>query len=275
MPGALDVTRLRDTLCGPGGGWSEVRVVERTGSTNADLLAGADATPDRTVLAAEHQDAGRGRRTRVWEARPAEGLTVSALLRPLEVPPARRGAAPLLAGLALVTALGRAAPGVEAALKWPNDLLLGPGLRKGAGVLVEADGAGADAALVVGVGLNVATPVDQLPDGATSLVAELPTDAPAPDRTAVLVALLTALAEVDDRWRAAGGDLDGSGLLDRYRSRCATLGRPVRVLLAGDRSLEGTATDVDASGRLLVRDRTGDTTVVSAGDVVHLRPAGR
>lgn len=269
MPAPLDVDRLRAAAAG----WERVDVVERTGSTNADLLAAArdrDRTPDRTVLAAEHQDAGRGRRTRVWEARPSEGLTVSMLLRPRAVPPERRGWAPLLAGLALVAAIDRVGAGaVATALKWPNDLLLGPERRKGAGILVEADRAEVDGALVVGIGLNVTTARDALPEGATSLGAEAgPTD-----RTTLLLALLDEVAALDDRWRAARGDVASAGLLDRYRDRCATLGAPVRVALPGDRVLEGRAVDVDPAGHLLVRDGSGDTTVVSAGDVVHVRPA--
>ena len=184
--------------------------------------------------------------------------------------------APLLAGLALVAAIDRvgagtaAGVGVATALKWPNDLLLGPERRKGAGILVEADGAGADGALVVGVGLNVTTTREALPEGATSLAAEGgPTD-----RTTLLLALLDEVAALDDRWRAARGDVASAGLLEDYRARCATLGTPVRVALPGDRVLSGRAVDVDPSGHLLVRDGSGDTTAVSAGDVVHVRPVG-
>ena len=277
MPAPLDADRLRAAACAPGGGWARLDVVARTGSTNADLLAGARdpvGAPDRTVLAAEHQESGRGRRTRLWEARPSEGLTVSMLLRPREVPPPARGWAPLLAGLALVGAVAEVGSlDVDAALKWPNDLLLGPERRKGAGILVEADGAAPDSCLVVGIGLNVTTPRSALPEGATSLAAELPPAHPPPDRTALLAALLAHLAALDDHWRAARGDVVAAGLHARYREHCATLGQRVRVLLPGDRVLEGLASDVDPTGRLLVRDDRGDTTVVSAGDVVHVRPS--
>lgn len=248
-----------------------------TGSTNADLVALAGdpaAAPDRTVLVAEHQDAGRGRRDRVWSDRAGEGLTFSVLLRPREVAVERWGWAPLLAGLALVEAVGEVTGGeVPAALKWPNDLLLGAGGAKGAGVLAEvAAGGGDERALVVGIGINVATPVADLPAGGTSLAAE---GAGHLGRDTVLVAVLRALAELDDRWRGAYGDVVAAGLVDDYRARCATLGREVSVTLPGGRVLEGRAVDVDRDGRLAVREPGGDTTVVSAGDVVHVRPAGR
>jgi BirA family transcriptional regulator, biotin operon repressor / biotin---[acetyl-CoA-carboxylase] ligase len=273
----LDRDALRRTLGPPVGPWASLEVVPSTGSTNADLVALAGdpaAAPDRTVLVAEHQDAGRGRRDRVWSDRAGEGLTFSVLLRPREVAVERWGWAPLLAGLALVEAVGEVTGGeVPAALKWPNDLLLGDAGAKGAGVLAEvAAGGGDERALVVGIGINVATAVADLPAGGTSLAAE---GAGYLGRDTVLVAVLRALAELDDRWRGAYGDVVAAGLVDDYRARCATLGREVTVTLPGGRVLEGRAVDVDRDGRLAVREPGGDTTVVSAGDVVHVRPAGR
>lgn len=275
MAAPLDEESLRRALGPPSGPWAVLDVVTSTGSTNADLLArvaGPDAAPDRTVLVAEHQDAGRGRRERVWEDRAGEGLTFSVLLRPREVAPERWGWAPLLAGLALVEAVGALTGGaVPAALKWPNDLLLGDG-AKGAGVLAEVGAVtGDERALVVGIGLNVATPVADLPAGATSLAAE----GAELERGDVLVAVLRALADLDGRWRDAHGDAVAAGIVDDYRAHCATLGREVTVTLPGDRVLAGRAVDVDRDGRLAVRAPDGDTTVVSAGDVVHVRPADR
>ncbi|MDD7939983.1 biotin--[acetyl-CoA-carboxylase] ligase [Actinomycetospora lutea] len=275
MAAPLDADALRRALGPPSGPWASIEVVASTGSTNADLLAragGPDRAPDRTVRVAEHQDAGRGRRDRVWEDRAGEGLTFSVLLRPREVAVERWGWAPLLAGLALVEAVGRVST-VPAALKWPNDLLLGAEpAAKGAGILAEVGaGTGGDRALVIGIGLNVATPAADLPAGATSLVAE----GADPDRPAVLVAVLRALADLDRRWRDAHGDVVAAGIVDDYRARCATLGREVSVTLPGDRTLAGRAVDVDRDGRLAVRAPDGETTVVSAGDVVHVRPAAR
>ncbi len=276
-PGPLDQDALRHAVGPPTGPWASLDVVARTGSTNADLLArasGPDAAPDRTVLVAEHQDAGRGRRDRVWEDRAGEGLTFSILLRPREVTVERWGWAPLLAGLALVEAVRQVTGGeVPAALKWPNDLLLGADQAKGAGILAEVGGGrDDDRTLVVGIGLNVGTAVADLPAGATSLAAE---GFGHLDRETVLVAVLRALADLDARWRGAHGDVVAAGIVEDYRARCATLGREVSVTLPGGRVLEGRAVDVDRDGRLAVREPGGDTTVVSAGDVVHVRPAAR
>lgn len=260
----LDVDALRTALIGP---WAQLDVVERTGSTNADLIAAAGAgAPDRTVLVAEYQEAGRGRLTRSWVSPPGAGLTVSVLLRPAGVPASRFGWLPLLAGMALLDTV-REVGGVEAGLKWPNDLLVGPERRKAAGILAEV----ADSvrpAVVIGMGLNVfASPPEQ--PGATSLAAE----GADVDRSALLVALLTRLAEREAAWRAGNGDPELTRLRADYRAGCASLGSEVRVELPGGSTYTGIAEDVDRDGRLLILSATGHRRAVAAGDVVHLRPA--
>ena len=153
----LDAASLHRALLRPGGLWQAVEVVDRTGSTNADLLARAlDGAPEGMVLAAEEQSAGRGRMGRAWVSPPRAALTFSLLVRPAAVPPARRGWLPLLAGVAVATAV-TAVTGVQTRLKWPNDVLTGH--AKLAGILAEAAGD----AVVVGVGLNVSTESGELP----------------------------------------------------------------------------------------------------------------
>lgn len=249
-------------------GWARVDVVASTGSTNADLLAAAAAgAPDRTVLVAEHQYAGRGRLARSWESPPGSGLTLSVLLRPSGVPQARFGWLPLLAGLALVDAVCGLTD-APCGLKWPNDLLLGTG--KAAGILAEV----ADAvppAVVVGIGLNVASAPPGQPD-ATCLAEHA---ARPVDRAAVLVEVLRRLAEREQRWRAHGGDPHTSRLRADYRAACLTLGSPVRITLPDGGILAGIAEDVDDDGRLLVLDPGGRRRAVAAGDVTHVRLAPR
>lgn len=261
----LDPQALRAALVGP---WAQLDVVERTGSTNADLLAAAAAgAPDRTVLVAEHQDAGRGRLARSWVSPPGSGLTVSVLFRPTGVHPSRFGWLPLLAGLAALDAV-RGVTTAPAGLKWPNDLLVGAEPRKVAGILAEVADPGRPA-VVVGIGINVdAAPPDQ--PGATSLAAEAGHPV---DRTEVLVALLTRLSEREAVWRAGRGDADATRLRADYRSGCRSLGSSVRVELPGGTSVTGIAEDVDVDGRLLLLDAEGHRRAVAAGDVVHLRPA--
>ncbi|QUQ70890.1 biotin--[acetyl-CoA-carboxylase] ligase [Kutzneria sp. CA-103260] len=259
----LDVNRLRAALTGP---YAQVDVVASTGSTNADLRVAARAgAADRTVLFAEEQTAGQGRRARTWVSPPHTGLYVSVLLRP-DVPPQRIPWITLLAGVALartVTGLG-----VDAALKWPNDLLANG--SKCAGVLAEADDG-----VVLGMGLNVAALPGDVPPGAGGLPATSleQQDASTTDRTEIAIQLLTNLAELDDAWRQEHGDPIASGLHAEYRKHCSTLGLRVRIELPGDRELVGTAVEVDVDGQLVVRTDDGARRSVHAGDVVHLRSA--
>src|SRR5690242_6197613 len=153
----LDLAALRRAAVRPGGLWRTIEVVESTGSTNADLLARALAgEPEGTVLATEDQRAGRGRLGRTWITPPRAALTFSLLVRP-DVPPAKRGWLPLLAGVAVAGAI-TSVTGVETSLKWPNDVLAGPG--KLVGILAEAAGD----AIVVGIGVNVSTEQAELPE---------------------------------------------------------------------------------------------------------------
>ena len=267
----LDAARLRRAALRPAGLWREIEVVPSTGSTNADLLARAlRGEPEGVVLAAEEQTAGRGRMGRSWTSPRYAALTFSLLIRP-DVPPARRGWLPLLAGVAVAAAV-TTVTGVPAKLKWPNDVLAGE--AKLAGILAEAAGD----AIVVGIGLNVSTEpaeLSRLPAGpgpgalpATSLRAA---GATALNREKLLLAILTGFERWYQAWRRAGGDPDRSGLRPEYVSRSATIGRTVRAELPGGQALSGPAAGVDSDGRLLVRVSSGSEIAVAAADVAHLR----
>lgn len=254
----LDQAALRAALPG----WARLDVVPTTGSTNADLIAAAADAPDRTVLVAEHQTAGRGRLTRSWSSPAGSGLTFSVLLRPTGVPQHRFGWLPLLAGLALVDAV-RGVTDAPCGLKWPNDLLLGDDQGKAAGILAEVADPTAPA-VVVGIGINIASAPPEEP-AATCLAAHGPT----PDRADVLVAFLRCFDEREAHWRESGGD----PLAARadYRGACLTLGSAVRVTLPGEGYVDGIAEDVDPDGRLLLVEPGGRRRAVAAGDVMHIR----
>lgn len=243
-------------------GW-RVEVVAETGSTNSDLLARAATAETGVVRVAELQTGGRGRLERTWTSPPGAGLTFSLLVRPhTEV--RTWGWLPLLTGLALARTVG-----APARLKWPNDLLLGPGAGKAAGILVQTSGP----AVVIGVGLNVSTTAPELPvPTATSLALQGTAVA---DRAQLLRAFLAEFGALYARWLAESGDADRSGLAAAYRQACATLGTNVSVQLTGS-TLLGVAEDIDSTGRLLVRVVGQPAAVaVAAGDVTHLRDAAR
>jgi BirA family biotin operon repressor/biotin-[acetyl-CoA-carboxylase] ligase len=222
-------------------GW-HVRVVDETGSTNSDLLAAAAAgAPDRSVLAARHQTAGRGRLDRRWEAPAGANLLVSLLFT--EVPDHPHELTQRVA-LAAAIAAERVA-GVRPALKWPNDLLVDG--AKLAGVLAQAAANLGRRVVVVGIGVNVGW----APPEAARLGADV-------QPMALLCELLRAYDELPvDVWPV-------------YRDRLSTLGRQVRVELA-DGELVGHALDVERDGRLVVLDECGISHRVDTGDVVHLR----
>jgi BirA family biotin operon repressor/biotin-[acetyl-CoA-carboxylase] ligase len=264
----LDEAVVRAAVVRPGALWRTVEVTAVTGSTNADLLARADAgEPEGAVLAAEQQTAGRGRLGRTWVSPPRAALTFSVLLRPDTVPRARLGWLPLLAGVAVADAV-RAVAAVDAQLKWPNDVLAGH--AKLGGILAEATGE----AVVVGIGVNVSTEPAELPPpgpgalAATSLRIE---GGASLDRARLLAGILAGLERRYRAWCQVFGDSERSGLRAEYTGLCATLGRRVRVELPGGRLLDGLAAALDADGRLLVSVRPGADLPVAAGDIVHLR----
>jgi BirA family biotin operon repressor/biotin-[acetyl-CoA-carboxylase] ligase len=227
-------------------GW-QVQVVDETGSTNADLVrAAANGAADRTVLAARHQTAGRGRLDRRWDASPGSNLLVSLLFTSVpEVPHVLTQRVALAAAVACERVAG-----VRAALKWPNDLLVDG--AKLAGVLAESATVGGHQVVVVGIGINVRWS----PEGAARLGEGV-------DPLDVLAALLAAYDELPH------------DVGPMYRSQLATIGCRVRVELSAGvlavGALEGVAADVDADGRLVVIDDEGVTHRVAVGDVVHLR----
>jgi BirA family biotin operon repressor/biotin-[acetyl-CoA-carboxylase] ligase len=265
----LDVDVLRRELLRPGGLWRAVDVVDRTGSTNADLAQRARAgAPGGAVLVADFQDAGRGRLDRTWLAPRGSGVAMSVLLRPRDVDAARWTWLPLLSGLAVAEGLRRAA-GVPAVLKWPNDVLV-EGLKI-SGVLAERVETPVGPACVIGLGVNVWLGADELPvPTATSLAllaqARDPGSRP-PSRNELIATVLAAFELVYARWQAPA---DRTSVAAAYLRRSDTVGRRVRVLLAGDLSVEGRAQAVDEDGRLVVRTPAGLRTF-GAGDVVHLR----
>ena len=247
-------------------GW-RVEVLGSSPSTNAELARRArDGESAGLVLAAEHQTAGRGRLDRVWVTPARAALTFSLLVDPV-VPMSRWPWLPLLTGLAVRDAvIGRC--GLDARLKWPNDVLVEE--QKVAGILVELvepPGSATGPLAVVGIGINVSSTREELPvPTATSLALAGATSL---DRSLLLSAVLTACSKRYDAWRAAAG----AGPRAAYAEACSTVGRRVQVQLPGGDRLEGLAAGVDADGRLEVDDGTR-VHVLGAGDVVHVRPAG-
>lgn len=258
----LDAATLRDGLVGPGLPWRELDVVDETGSTNADLLARAEggADIDGSVLFAEYQSAGRGRHGRQWSAPPRTQVALSVGVGGASVPRPGWGWLTLAVGVAVADTL--AALGVDAGLKWPNDVLVDGG--KLAGILAEV--AAPTPVIVVGLGLNVTLTATDAPDPvATSL---LMLGSSATDRNALARAILREVSRRVDAWRTAGGA--DPALLADYQRHSLTLNSRVRASMPGDREVVGVARSVDETGRLCV-DTGAGIVAISAGDITHLR----
>lgn len=277
----------------------DVRRVSETGSTNADLSQLAQkGAPSGTVLVADYQTHGRGRHSRKWESPPGETLLFSILLRP-----ACRvedfGWLTQLAGLSICDVC-RDFTGVEAWLKWPNDVLARE--KKLAGILAEAIfGKGADHALVLGVGFNINWPksaetaiasASQFRFPATSLLDLLASQAEAETQGAPLAATRSPATQ-----SPAPQPLDTMAVLDAFlgnfklrldqieqpdwqqslraevKCRSATIGQKVMVELK-EKSILGKAVDISLTGALVLEPQDGSAgrrVEIMAGDVIHAK----
>ncbi|MFN8125750.1 MAG: biotin--[acetyl-CoA-carboxylase] ligase [Candidatus Nanopelagicales bacterium] len=259
-PADLTPTLVSELLAASALPWRDVTVLDSTGSTNADLLAAlADGAGEGTVIAAGEQTAGRGRQGREWASPPGTSLSFSVVLAP---PADRAGFVPALTGIAVARAI-RGLTDLDVSLKWPNDVLVGGG--KVAGILAE----GGPTGLVVGCGINVTVPVGELPVATATSLSAHGADV---SRGRLLVTVLEQLHAANELWREAGYHVEGSGLLDAYRTLCATVGADVQVAMPDGSELVGHAEGIDDEGRLVLVTADGSR-ALTAGDVTHVRPA--
>ncbi|MDD2858107.1 MAG: biotin--[acetyl-CoA-carboxylase] ligase [Candidatus Nanopelagicales bacterium] len=257
---ALNLARLEVALAAAGWTGPVPTILDTTESTNADVARlAASGAIEGSCIVAEHQSAGRGRQSRDWVSPPNAGLWMSVLVRPHDLARDAWTWLPLIAGLAAAEAVQQVA-GVDARVKWPNDLVVveGQGVpRKLAGVLSEAVG---ENAVVLGIGINVTLTSDELPiPTGTSIALE----GGSTDREQLMAAVLTGLAARLAQWRARD-----HALITDYRARCVTIGRTVEATLPGEEVVRGIAVDVDDDGHLLVDDGT-EVVAITAGDVIH------
>ena len=239
------------------------------------------ATRSGLVVTAEEQTAGRGRLGRSWQAPAGQALLMTVALKPPDLPqPLSR--LPMLAAVAVVEAIARCAPALDArlAIKWPNDVLLqvpdastqGDTVGKVAGILLESAFVGEEPAYaLVGMGINVNQDAATLAALAAAFVPD-DTGASGVKPTSLRVALgrpcdrAALLVQICRRLEANLAAPQAA--MDSWRRRLITLGRPVDVrVLAHEEVISGVAQDVDDDGRLIVELAGGERRHFAAGDV--------
>lgn len=235
--------------------------VDSTNRLARDLaIAGA---VEGTLVVAESQTGGRGRRGRSWFSPPGEGICLSLILRP-RFQPAEAPKMTLLAGVALAETLIPIVPS-RVTIKWPNDVLAGG--KKVAGILIEiATEIDNIDYMIVGVGLNVNTPLESFPEElrkrATSLAAEIG----CPVRR---VEILGAFLERFECYYDLLGREGFGPVIQRWRELSDMAGKRVRVH-SFNGSLEGTIAGIDDDGTLLLTGADGDVERVISGDVEYI-----
>jgi BirA family biotin operon repressor/biotin-[acetyl-CoA-carboxylase] ligase len=234
------------------------------GSTNdraLELAAAGEA--EGTLVLAEEQTRGRGRRDRSWASPAGAGIYASLLLRP-GIPAARAPLLTLLAAVAVARGL-RGAAGVAAAIKWPNDVVVGR--RKIAGILAESRGGEPTIRdLVVGIGVNVNQRRDDFPeevrDTATSVRIET---GRAASRAPILAAILEGFERGYTRLLR-----DGAAPLLREWESLAAIPRGGRIVVEGPAgSREGLVAGLDDEGALLLQTAGGSTERIAFGAIVR------
>ena len=280
---ALDLERIRTALAND---FTTIDFVEKTGSTNTDLMQATNVA-DGTVLLADEQLSGKGRLGRTWTAPAGSQVIFSVLLLPESLE--HLGTLPLAAGLAVTDSIE------GTVLKWPNDVHIDG--NKLCGILAEAGpvgqafkaapkteltkvevgkaevnkaevnkaevnkavgGAAPSARVVVGMGINVTLTREELPiEKATSLALE----GRDTDRTELAITVLKNLRRRIVQW-----ENQDPQLLRDYRAVCSSLGQEVRLETpSGD--VTGHVDEIGEDGRIMVAGE-----YYSAGDVTHLRP---
>lgn len=242
--------------------WKErLHVFPTLGSTNDHLRQMAkNGAPHGTVVIAEHQTGGHGRRGRSFHSPAGSGIYLSILLRP--------GCAPTdlmhLTCAAAVAMCGavEASAGFRPGIKWTNDLVYGK--RKLGGILTEL-GFTADGMVdfcIIGIGINCCQSAGDFPEDIRDMAGSLSMiTGKAVDRSRVAAAMMEALWEMDSVLLTGKEEM-----LRRYRADCVTLGQEI-VLVRGDEKRYGKALDIDGEGALLVQFDSGERQTVNSGEV--------
>ena len=233
-----------------------------TDSTNIQIKKLAEAgSPEGTLVVAESQTAGKGRRGRSWSSPAGSSIYMSYLLRP-KIPPYSASMLTLLAGMACVTAI-REETGLNSAIKWPNDLVIGG--KKICGILTEMSTELEEIHYIftgIGINVNQTSFPQEIQETATSL--KLESKKPEEiSRSALIASCMKRFEHYYERFLLSG---DFSELKEEYEGMLVNLGREVLVLApAGE--YKGICRGIDNKGQLLVELGDGSKKTVLSGEV--------
>ncbi len=258
-PDVLSSSELKSRIRNQWAG-SSIYYYEETGSTNIDAKRlGEEGADHGTVVVADKQNAGRGRRGRTWQSPAGKDIYFTILLRPRFLPDKAAGLT-LVMALSVAQAVERIC-GLQAGIKWPNDVVMNG--KKICGILTEMN-VETDYIqhVVIGVGINVN--LDEMPGEisrtATSILLE------SGKETARAELLQEVLARFEENYGIYERKLDLRDMLGEYNGHLVNMGKQVKVLDPKG-EFEGIARGIDASGELLVETQDGKTVKVYAGEV--------
>lgn len=242
--------------------WAErVTLLQSVASTQEEAKQRAeDGAPEGTTVRAEEQTGGRGRMGRRWHSPSGKGIWMSVVLRP-ELPLALTPQLTLLAGVAVCRAIRRET-GIDAGIKWPNDLLAGG--RKICGILLEsALREGRLHYCIAGIGISANLQTADYPEEMREIATSLQIESGAPvDRDRLTAAVLDELELMYRLYNEKGF----APIRELWEALSVTLGRQIYIDTPDGR-IVATATGLDEDGGLLLRDAQGNVTRVLAGEI--------
>jgi BirA family biotin operon repressor/biotin-[acetyl-CoA-carboxylase] ligase len=251
------ISRLQTKIIG-----QELIFLDETDSTNNELKRlAANGLKEGTVVIADKQVAGRGRRGRTWESEAGKGIYMSILLRP-DIPPEKVQAITLAASSAVCMAI-QSYTGIKPGIKWPNDVLIGN--KKVCGILTEMSGEPDKVySVIVGIGVNVYQKDTDFSKDLRATAASLMPHSPAKITRSILVARI--LEAFEGLYIDFAKKHSTKGFLDIWRSFSITIGCDI-IVYQNDKAWQGKALDVLDDGRLLVELGNGRCQAISSGEI--------
>ena len=230
---------------------------ETIGSTMESAFElGLQGAQEGTVVYAEAQTNGKGRLGRAWSSPKQKGIYLSVLLRP-KLRPGDAAKFTFLSSVAVCEAINNVC-GLDAQIKWPNDILINQG--KVAGILIELNAEAESVKfIVIGIGINVNTNIKNLPINATSLKNET-------GKQVSRIKLAREILSNLEKWYVVWKQEGFVPIIKRWKELSVTLGKEVRISDFG-KSVEGTAVDIDEHGGLMIRNGSGIIVKKMTGDV--------